>query len=207
MNKFFSLFLCIFCSASLAAAESGLERLLQGNKRYVNDALTHPNRTSERREAIVSTQTPFATIVSCADSRVAPEILFDQGVGDLFVVRVAGNVIGPIELDSIEYSVLYLKSSVIIVMGHENCGAVDAVIKGTTKDIESVAELIEPAVLRARKSNPANLLEASVKANAINMKNHLMESPALKPFLAKKQLEIFAAYYDLNTGSVKILSD
>ena len=81
-------------------------RLLEGNRRYVNDLLEHPNHSQDRRQAIVSKQTPFAIILGCSDSRVSPEIIFDQGVGDLFVVRVAGNVVGPIELDSIEYAAL-----------------------------------------------------------------------------------------------------
>lgn len=183
-----------------------LKRLLKGNDRYVHDMLEHPNRTSERRESTVSKQTPYAVIVGCADSRVSPEIIFDEGVGDLFVVRVAGNVIGPLELDSVEYSAIYLNSSIILVMGHENCGAVDAVINNNTKDIESVAELIQPAVKEARKSSPKNLLEASVKTNACRMKECLLKSPALQKLVKDKKIEIHAAYYNLQTGDVEILT-
>lgn len=183
-----------------------LKRLLKGNERYVHDMLEHPNRTSERREATVAKQFPFATIVGCADSRVSPEIVFDEGVGDLFVVRVAGNVIGPLELDSIEYSAIYLHSSIVLVMGHENCGAVDAVIHDHTQDIESVAELIQPAVQEARKSNPPNLLEASIKANAIRMKDYVLKSPALQKLIKDKKLDVRAAYYNLQTGDVEMLS-
>ena len=91
-------------------------------------------------------QKPFAIILGCSDSRVSPEILFDQGIGDLFIVRVAGNVAGPVELDSIEYAALYLKSSLVLVLGHENCGAITAVLDGQTKEIEHVADLIAPAI-------------------------------------------------------------
>ncbi len=200
------IFLCLAISTSLFA-ESGLDRLLEGNKRYVNDALEHPNRTSDRREALSSKQEPFAIVVSCSDSRVAPTIVFDQGIGDIFVVRVAGNVIGPLGLDSIEFATLYLHSSTILVLGHENCGAVNAVIKGTTKDIESIARLIEPAVKKERKRDPSNLLESSVKANARNMKKYLEGRPVIKKLIASKKLDIYAGYYNLRTGAVEILKD
>lgn len=185
--------------------QQALDILTKGNARYVNDNLEHPNRTPERREALASRQCPFAVIVGCSDSRVSPEIVFDQGVGDLFVVRVAGNVIGPLELDSIDYSVIYLKSKLIIVLGHENCGAIDAVIKGTTQDIESVAKFIEPSVQEAKKANSKDLLQASVKANAIRMKNLLLQSPVVKKYVAEKKIEVYAAYYNLQTGAVELL--
>jgi carbonic anhydrase len=197
----------LFSVTNVDTPQQGLERLLKGNDRYVHDNLEHPNRTPERREALVNLQTPFATIIGCADSRVTPEIVFDQGVGDLFVVRVAGNVVGPLELDSIEYSVLYLNSKVILVMGHENCGAVDAVIKGTTKDIESVAELIQPAVTEAKKMDSKNILVTSIKKNAINMRDYLRRSPALQKYINEKKIEIYAGYYNLQSGTLEILKN
>ena len=127
-------------------------------------------------------------------------------MGDLFVVRVAGNVIGPLELNSIEYAVLYLNSSAIIVMGHENCGAVDAVLRGATKDIEAVAKLIEPAVQEAKKNAP-NPLQAAVKINAKRMKDYLLSTPVIKKFVADKKIEVNAAYYNLKTGEVELLED
>lgn len=199
--------LSLLATNFLVAEEIGIERLMKGNQRYVNDALEHPNRTPERREAVVSKQEPFAIIVGCSDSRVSPEILFDQGVGDLFVVRVAGNVIGPLELDSIEFSALHLHSSVILVLGHENCGAVNAVIAGTTQDIESVAELIEPAVEQAKRKNPPNLLEASIKANALNMVNYLLKQPSIQRLVADRKIEVYAGYYNLKTGVVELLQN
>lgn len=204
-------FCCLFSSASLLSDEpspqGSLERLMKGNSRYVSDALEHPNRNQERREAIAAKQTPFATIVGCADSRVSPEIVFDQGVGDIFVVRVAGNVVGPLELDSVEYSVLHLHSSVVLVMGHENCGAVDAVIHGVTEDIEAVATLIEPAVKEAKNSSPTNLLEASVKTNARRMRDFLLQSPVIAKLVKEQKVAVHAAYYNLQTGAVELLKN
>lgn len=186
--------------------QEALDRLMKGNDRYVHDALEHPNRDLVRREAIISKQTPFAIVVGCSDSRAAPEIVFDQGIGDLFVVRVAGNVIGPLELDSIEYSAIYLHSAVILVLGHENCGAVTAVIQNNTKDIEAVAKLIEPAVLEAKKSKANALLERAVKLNAMRMKGIVLESPAIQKLIKDKKIEVHAAYYNLQTGAVELLT-
>ncbi len=180
---------------------------MKGNERYVHDEPVGPDRDQHRRAETLSKQSPFAVIVGCADSRVSPEIIFDQGVGDLFVVRVAGNVIGPLEMDSVEYSILYLGSSVIVVLGHQNCGAVDAVIHDHTKDIESVAELIIPAVTEARKTAPENLLEASVKLNAIRMRDALLNSPPLSKLIAAGKLEIHAGYYHLESGVVEICGE
>ena len=199
------LLLSLFVNFSLFAKPHDLERLLQGNERYVKDALEHPNRTSERREAVVSKQQPFAIIVGCADSRVSPEIIFDQGVGDLFVVRIAGNVIGPIELASIEYSAIYLHSSIILVLGHENCGAINAVIQGTTQDIEPIAQLIRPAVEEEKSKNPSNLLEATTKLHAIKMKDYLVQNPTIQKLISEGNIEAHAGYYHLETGAIELL--
>lgn len=188
--------------------KEAMDRLMEGNDRYVHDALEHPNRDLVRREAIVSKQTPFAAIVGCSDSRASPEIVFDQGIGDLFVVRVAGNVIGPLELDSIEYSVIYLHSVLILILGHENCGAVDAVIHNNTKDIEAVAKLIQPAVQEAKKSKENNLLERAVKTNALRMKDAVIKSsPTIQKFIKDEKIEVHAAYYNLQTGAVELLTE
>lgn len=200
--------LSLFADApSITCPELGLKKLMEGNKRFAMDQLEHPNRNLLRRQAITAKQKPFAAIVGCADSRVSPEIIFDQGVGDLFVVRVAGNVIGPLELDSIDYAALILNSCLIIVMGHENCGAVNAVIQNTTKDIESVAELIQPAVDIARKENSKDLLEASIKENALRMKQYLLDSNVIGRYVKEGKVQVHAAYYNLESGVVDILTD
>lgn len=198
------------CAQAMALqAESveftAIDRLLEGNRRYVKDQLEHPNRTSDRREAVVASQEPFAIIVGCADSRVAPEIVFDQGVGDLFVVRVAGNVVGPLELDSIDYALLYLHAKEILVLGHENCGAVKAVMQGITKDIEAVAALIEPAIVDVKKEMTNPTSEAAIKANAVHIRDYLMATPVAAKLLSEKKIAIHAGYYDLKTGEVVIL--
>lgn len=156
---------------------------------------------------VYSSQMPYAIILSCSDSRVPPEIVFDQGIGDLFVVRNAGNVVEPVSLDSIEYAALHLGSSIIVVMGHENCGAVSAVVEGKTQDIEAVARLIQPAVKEARKKGSKNLVYTSVIDNAIQMRDQLLRAPMLRGFTKKGNMQIVAAYYSLETGKVYFLED
>jgi carbonic anhydrase len=195
----------IYASETLTPKQA-LEQLMKGNARFVKDQLEHPNRTSERREAIVANQKPFAIIVGCADSRVSPEIIFDQGVGDIFVVRVAGNVIGPLELNSIDYAALVLNSVVIVVMGHENCGAVNAVVSMQTQVIEAVAALIQPAADEAYKTaKPEDVLKKAIKLNAINMRNYLVKSDVVGRLIKEKGIEVHAAYYNLQTGAVELL--
>jgi len=184
--------------------DSALQALVEGNQRFSEDKSLHPDRTSERRQELTATQTPFATILGCSDSRVSPEIIFDQGIGDLFIVRVAGNVVGPLELDSIEYSVLYLHASIIVVLGHENCGAIKAVLEGNTKDIEAVADLLKPAA-EATKKQKSNRLESTIKTNAQMVADQLKKSPVLNRFIAEKKLSIVEGYYNFHTGKVELL--
>lgn len=193
----------LICEITIPPQEA-LERLLAGNQRYVSGELLHPNRCQESRRSVAHAQRPFAIILGCSDSRVSPEIVFDQGIGDLFVVRVAGNVVGPLELDSIEYSTLYLNSSLILVMGHEECGAVKAVFNKNTKDIESVATLIQPAV-SAAISSPTPTLEYAVKLNIEMVVDQLKRSPVLAECIKKGTLNVVGGYYHLESGKVIII--
>lgn len=176
--------------------------LLEGNSRFMKDKLLHPDRTEERRLSVVEGQQPFAAILGCSDSRVSPEIIFDQGIGDLFIVRVAGNVAGPIEIDSTEYSVIHLKSSLIVVLGHENCGAVKAVLSDNTADIEAVASLIRQGL----DSKKHETTEAAIKNNVLNVVATLRKSPPLKTRIENGTLDIKGAYYHLGTGQVEFLN-
>lgn len=203
------LFLCILSMASLAAVqppEEGLKRLKQGNQRFVSEALLHPNRTEERRLSISQRQSPYAVIVTCSDSRVVPEVIFDEGLGDLFVIRVAGNIVGLTELESIEFAVGYLHPVIVVVMGHKNCGAVEAVIKREAQGIPVIARLIEPSVEKARNFKSKDLLQLAVKFNALKMCEHLLKSPVIDKKIKKKSLALYGAYYDIKTGVVEFLN-
>ncbi len=187
--------------AERISPEMALQRLIEGNKRFYTDQSVHPDRTAERRQETTSLQKPFAAILGCSDSRVAPEIIFDQGIGDLFIVRVAGNVVGPVELDSVEYSAIYLDSSVVVVLGHENCGAIKAVMAGQTKHVETVAELILPAI----KKVPKDQVERAIKENVKNSVARIRQSPSIKELIEKKSLKVVPAYYNFHTGEMELL--
>ncbi len=182
-----------------------LQQLMEGNRRYSQEKLLHPNRGKEARICAANGQNPFAIILGCSDSRVAPELIFDQGIGDLFVVRVAGNVAGAVELDSIEYSAIYLKSSIILVLGHENCGAIQAVINGQTQDIESVASLITPSLELAR-TQEGSLIENTVKDNVLYVVDQLKKTPTLAKLIHAKQIDVVGGYYDFKSGAVNLLT-
>lgn len=186
------------------SSETALNRLLQGNERFVQEKPLHPNQNADRRKSISSKQTPFAVIVGCSDSRTAPEIIFDTGLGDLFVVRVAGNVIGSLEMESIDYAVHHLHASLILILAHENCGAINATLKNQTSEIPEIAKLIQPAVQTALDENSTDALTTAIKLNALNMKQFL-ENSDLKKLIKNEKVQIKAAYYNFDTGSVQII--
>ena len=156
------------------SSQQALARLMAGNRRYVTARLQHPNQTVQRRREVAKGQNPFAAVLSCADSRVPPEVVFDGGLGDLFVVRNAGEVVDDPVTGSIEYAVEHLNVPLVVVMGHQACGAVKAAIAGQPEaHITSIIEAIAPAVAEAR-SKPgdqvANTVEANVRLAARKLK-------------------------------------
>lgn len=214
MQLFSKTLLIVFLASSslLSAAhevpsnpKEALSWLMAGNERFANDKLLHPNRSQTRRESLIDTQNPFATVVGCSDSRVSPTLLFDQGVGDIFEVRLAGNVVGPIGIASIEYSAKFLGVSVVMVLGHENCGAVKAVLAGQTQDIEPVANKIQEALAGKNKSDIT--LEYAIKANVKNVVNEIKANPAIAKLINEKKLEIVGGYYQLQSGKVQLCCD
>ncbi len=202
-------FLSILCPVHLLIAKvdskQALELLVQGNQRFVSDRSVHPNRSQERRERIAEKQEPFATILGCSDSRVSSEIIFDTGLGDLFVVRVAGNVLGPLEMSSIEYAVFHLHSPLILVLGHENCGAVQAILQGKMSDIKPIAKLIAPAIEKTKKQTK-DRLENTIKENVRLIVEELRKSRSFKKLLQEEKLAIVGGYYNLESGRVEFLS-
>ena len=195
-----------FCAASLQGAqtpETALKRLQAGNKRFVKEDLLHPDRTHERRLSLAESQSPYGVIVTCSDSRVVPEVIFDEGLGDLFVIRVAGNIIGPTELESVMYAVDHLDPSVIVVMGHENCGAVGAVVDGDIEGIPAIAGYIEPSVKQAKNMRPTDLLRLSIELNVLKMRELLLHSPGINKQVQAKSIAVHGAYYNLQSGQVE----
>lgn len=197
-------------AAPAVSATEALARLKEGNERFVADKLDHPNQTGKTREKLATSQHPFAIILGCADSRTSPEVVFDQGLGDLFVLRVAGNVLNDETIGSIEYAVEHLGSPLIVVLAHERCGAVKAArdtiaAKGTAPGhIQSLVKAIEPAVATTASADA----EATAKANALHVVKTLREAePFLKERAAAGKLTVVGAHYDLDTGKVEFLSE
>ena len=187
--------------------ERFVQRLIEGNKRHVDGKPSHPNQTPERRRHVSTGQHPFAVVLSCSDSRVPPEIIFDQGIGDLFVVRVAGNIVDDAGLGSIEYAAEHLHVSLIVVLGHERCGAVEAAVKGGEAPgrIKSLVEAIRPAVEKA-KGKPGDLAENAMRTNVKMAVDHLKASkPILEHLVHKGTLTIVGARYDLDDGMVTLM--
>jgi carbonic anhydrase len=193
------------------APEKALQRLVAGNARYAAGGAQCID-ASLGRAARVAVQYPIAAIVSCSDSRVVPELAFDQGPGDLFLVRVAGNFINEDGLASLEYSVAMLGVPLIVVLGHGNCGAVSAAIK-VIKDnavlpghLPELIDAIKPAVIAAEASHPSDLLAAAIKENVRRNVAHLQEAkPILSEKIAAGKLAIAGGVYDLASGKIAML--
>ncbi len=183
--------------------KESLQRLVEGNKRYVHERLLNPNRSAERREELKSDQNPFAIVVGCSDSRVTPEILFDQGLGDIFVVRVAGNVMGPLGVASVEYAVEVLGAPLIFVLGHENCGAVQAALSRKPDDIAPISNKIEKAVKEHSLPNETGL-EGAIKANVRAVVEQLQQEKPLADLIAKGKLGVVGGYYNLESGKIEL---
>ncbi|MBP6351634.1 MAG: carbonic anhydrase [Candidatus Obscuribacter sp.] len=199
------------CSALAdVSSDAALKALKAGNARYIVGKSDHPRIDAERRRATaLEGQTPIAAILGCADSRVPPEIVFDQGFADLFVVRVAGNVCAMPELASIEYSVAALKVPLIVVFGHTKCGAVDAAIKNKPLpgSLPDLVKMIRPAVEEAEKEKGAgdDLLTRATERNVVKIIEDLKKSPVIKAAIDAKQLKIVGAMRHIKDGHVSWL--
>lgn len=187
-------------------ATEALEKLKAGNARYAAGRMSHPDETPARRAELAEGQRPFAVIVGCSDSRVPPEIVFDQGLGDLFVVRSAGNVMDTILTGSVEYAVEHLGVKLVVVLGHEKCGAVTAAVHSVREaHITSIVKAIHPAVVQTRKQ-PGDAVHNCVVANARHVAEQLRHShPLLAHKVEKDGVKVVAADYDVATGAVEFL--
>lgn len=188
-------------------ADEVVATLLAGNKRYAEELASHPHQTAIRRTEVAQGQHPRAAILACADSRVSPEIVFDQGLGDLFTVRVAGNILDAASLGSLEYAVEHLHTPVIVVLGHEKCGAVSAAVSGghAPGHIHAVVEAIAPAV-RETKGQAGDAVENAVCANVQAVVKQLQAAaPILAEHVRTGKLKVIGARYDLDTGKVDVL--
>ena len=211
-------------AAVLAGAESlraddpppttreALDRLKAGNRRFVEGQTRHAHQGADWRKMLASDQHPFATVIGCSDSRVPPELVFDQGFGDLFIIRVAGNIIDEDVLGSLQYAVYHLRTSLVVVMGHEGCGAVAATLDSLDgkarepKFIESLVHHIQPGLagldpdLRGEERR-----NAAVEANVRWSVRQLARLPEARRAIEERHYMLVGAVYELKTGRVRLL--
>lgn len=194
------------------SAAEARQRLLEGNKRFVAGASIHGHASQAWRKRLAAAQKPFATILGCSDSRVPAELVFDQGFGDLFVIRVAGNVISTDVVGSLEYAEHHLHVPLLVVLGHEGCGAVTAALDAKFRRarepdrIEALVRMIEPALKDIDpKLPPERQRSAAVRANVRWSMTQLAELPEVKEGLKAGRFEMIGAVYDLETGKVLML--
>ena len=198
--------------AEVVQPAEAIQRLIAGNKRFAEDKPQHPHQAHDWRTALAKAQKPFAVVLGCSDSRVPPELVFDQGLGDLFVIRVAGNIAEEDAIGSVEYAVDHLNVRLVVILGHSSCGAVSAALDHLSDPAEEPSEIvsllyrIEPALAGIRKdlSREAQVAEA-VKRNVDLAVRRLSRVPDMRKSLKEGRVKIVGAVYDMTSGKVEIL--
>ncbi|MEW6002560.1 MAG: carbonic anhydrase [Nitrospirota bacterium] len=216
--KGFRIFLALFVVLAFltpvfagSPADEALQKLMDGNKRFVSGSLAQKDLGEVKRKELAKGQKPFAIVLTCSDSRVPPELLFDQSLGDIFVVRVAGNVVDPIELGSIEYAAEHLNSPLLIILGHSKCGAVKATLetKGEPEgNIGAIVKKIMPAAEKAKKKGGSEdeVFETAIQENVKNVYSDIMKRSKIINHLANEgKLKIVGGEYMLATGKVEMI--
>ena len=197
-------------SAPTMSAEASLKLLLDGNQHFVAGKLEHPNQTPERRTEVAKGQHPFASVLACSDSRTPPEIIFDRGLGDIFTVRVAGNVADKVVIESLDYSVKHLGVRLVMVLGHRRCGAVIAAVEGhegtADQDVGPMLSELRPAVA-ASKGMAGDPVANAVRENVALVMKNLATSEELSAMVKSGELKIVGGIYDLDTGTIEMLKD
>ena len=194
-------------------ARAVLAQLREGNRRFAEGKTRHAHQGSDWRRHLVGNQQPIATLLGCSDSRVPPELVFDQGLGDLFVIRVAGNVVAPDVIGSLAYALEHLKTPLVVVLGHQNCGAVTAAVEALSDPafrdiapIRGLVNLIDPGLKNVDLRLPMpKRVAAAVEANVRWSVGQLAEQPACKKLLADEAGLLTGGIYDLGTGLVRFL--
>ncbi len=212
--SFFTL-LILMQSVSIAAeannisADEALVRLKDGNHHYITMHLKHPDQSKKRRHELLRGQHPFVIVLSCSDSRVPPEVIFDQGLGDIFEIRNAGNVLDEHVIGSIEYAVVHCGVKLVVVLSHEDCGAVTAAIKNNkeSKYIESLTESIKPAIPQKTKKTVKDLITETAKNNAVLSVSTIIKSdPIISDYVLNHGVKVIPAFYYLDSGFVEFLN-
>ena len=195
-------------------ADQALTQLEQGNRRCVEGKSSHGHDVAKWRERFLVKQKPFATVLGCSDSRVAPELLFDQGFGELFVIRVAGNIVDSDVVGSIQYAVEHLDNKLIVVLGHQNCGAVTAALSPSDQTTDEPPELrklldrIRPAIAPVdRNQEREELITAAVEANVRASVEQLRQVPSIAAAVKTKNVKVLGAVYYIDSGKITFLNE
>jgi carbonic anhydrase len=203
-------FLSLTTPAVMPDPMQTLRILREGNHRFASGYPEHPRQSAEDRRRLALKQAPHTVVITCSDSRVVPEMLFDQGLGDLFVVRVAGNTVGDRELGSVEYALEHLGARLVMVLGHTKCGAVKAAVESQghlAGALNSIVDPIRPSVSRSQYQTGDRLTNA-VKQNVRAVVHYLSNADAvMRSELRERHVRVVGGVYDLESGTVKILSD
>lgn len=200
---------CFANNSNNLSADEAIKKLTEGNVRFVELREKHPDSNKKRRHEMLKGQHPFVVILSCSDSRVPPELIFDQGLGDIFEIRNAGNVLDEHVIGSIEYAVMHCGVKLIVIMGHQDCGAIAATLSGKseTKYIKSLEDSIQPAVEDCKKHGLDVTSDNVVKAHVMqDIEELLTQDTALVKYMKENNVRIIPAYYHLDTGRVDFLN-
>ncbi|MGN5376700.1 carbonic anhydrase [Streptomyces sp. MUSC 14] len=185
---------------------------MDGNGRWVSGKLQHPDRDPDRRQLVAQQQEPFGAILSCIDSRVPPELLFDTGLGDLYVMRTGGQAVGPVVTGSVEYGPMTSGTPLVVVLGHQRCGAVKAAYQSLRDDeplpgnLQAIVGALRPAYEQAVREGGADPVETMARAQVKLTASALRSNADLAPLARKGSLAVVGAYYSLDTGTVEVLS-
>ncbi|MDT0457055.1 carbonic anhydrase [Streptomyces sp. DSM 41527] len=191
---------------------AAFERLMDGNARWVSGNLQHPDRDPSRREFVAQKQVPFGSVLSCIDSRVPPELLFDTGLGDLYVMRTGGEAIGPVVTGSVEYGPMTSGTPLIVVLGHQRCGAVEASYKSFRDgkplpgNLQAIARALRPAYEQTVHEGGDDPVDTMARHQVTLTAANLRSNQDLAPLVAKGSLAVVGAYYSLDSGKVEVLA-
>jgi len=202
---------CVFANHEIEnlSAKEAIKKLKEGNKRFVKNQVQHPDESKERKKEMLKGQHPFVVVLSCSDSRVPPELIFDQGIGDIFEIRNAGNVLNNHVIGSIEYAVMHLGVKLVLIMGHQDCGAVAATLSGVseTKFIKALEDSIQPAIEDCKKKGIEINSDNVVKAHIMqDIEELFAQDKDLLKYMKDHEVKIVPAYYHLDSGKVDFLS-
>ncbi|MFG2714718.1 carbonic anhydrase [Streptomyces goshikiensis] len=195
-----------------ATPEAAFARLMAGNGRWVSGDLEHPDRDPQRRELVAQAQHPFGVVLSCIDSRVSPELIFDTGLGDLYVLRTGGQAIGPVVTGSVEYGPMTGGTPLVVVLGHQRCGAIEAAYKSLRDgeplpgNLQAIVKALEPAYELTVKNPGPDPVDTMIHHQIKVTADDLRANDDLGPLVKKGSLGVVGAYYSLDTGKVAVLT-